>query len=705
MENIQELEQRVELASDATERVDALNDLAWELRNFNPERALLLAGEASRSSELTGYQSGLGYALRTVGWCRMQRSEYGLALSTSRQALHLFEELGDDFGASSALNTIGSVRMFTGKFDDALEAHDRALRLREKIGDVAGQASSLNNIGLVHRRRGELDKALGNCLQARDRFFESGDMAGYHSALSNLGLIYKDLGEYPLAMQSYLQTLSGMSEAEQGTVRAMAYIGIATIHELKEEYASALSYLQDAVQLYRNVVNVHGEAVALNNLGLIHTRLGNPVESERYFRQALERQIKIGNREGESLILNNLGYVYGLQGDSERALEHFERTVQIAHEIGSRPNEIQGLFNIGNLLTREGRPVDALPHLIQGHRLAEETGAGQDIANAHELLHACYKAMGEFERALEHHERYHEQTAKLFNEESDRRLRNMQAVHQVEQSRREAEAYRDKNIELAEMNRALERATMLKSNLLSVTAHDLGSPLSGIQRCVNTLLHETMLSSSVLARIQLIHRAAGDMQTLVHNLLVMAAIEEGDLIVERRTLDLARLAREVVMRNLPAAEGKGQRLVMEIKGCCPVAGDAVRLREVIDNLVNNAIKYSPRDGSISLHLSASGEVVLLVVEDQGPGLTDDDRERLFGRFQRLSARPTGGESSTGLGLWIVGQLVDLHGGSVRVESEPGHGSRFIVEFPVASSASSHFVPDEDNHARESMLIP
>jgi signal transduction histidine kinase len=114
-----------------------------------------------------------------------------------------------------------------------------------------------------------------------------------------------------------------------------------------------------------------------------------------------------------------------------------------------------------------------------------------------------------------------------------------------------------------------------------------------------------------------------------------------------------------------------------------VEGDEDWLRQVLENLLGNAIKYSAERRSIWLEVRRTGDLVRLAVKDEGPGLSDDDKARVFGRFQRLSARPTGGESSTGLGLSIVRQLVERHGGRVYAESEGrGKGATFVVEVPA-----------------------
>ena len=111
--------------------------------------------------------------------------------------------------------------------------------------------------------------------------------------------------------------------------------------------------------------------------------------------------------------------------------------------------------------------------------------------------------------------------------------------------------------------------------------------------------------------------------------------------------------------------------------------DPDRMREAVDNLVSNAIKYSPPGGHIELSLAVDPNRAKIKVRDEGAGLSQDDLSRLFGRFQRLSARPTAGESSTGLGLSIVKRIVELHGGNVDAASDgAGRGSTFTIQLPV-----------------------
>jgi signal transduction histidine kinase len=132
--------------------------------------------------------------------------------------------------------------------------------------------------------------------------------------------------------------------------------------------------------------------------------------------------------------------------------------------------------------------------------------------------------------------------------------------------------------------------------------------------------------------------------------------------------DLAAANRELESRN-------------EVDGACLASVDPDRAWEIVDNLVSNALKFSPPGRRVWVRTGCGAAGVRVEVSDEGPGLTSADRERAFRRFQRLSARPTAGESSTGLGLSIVKTLVELHGGTIAIESEPGAGARFVVDLP------------------------
>lgn len=241
------------------------------------------------------------------------------------------------------------------------------------------------------------------------------------------------------------------------------------------------------------------------------------------------------------------------------------------------------------------------------------------------------------------------------------------------------------NRRLAAQSAELRRANRFKSEILGTIAHDLKNPLGvilGRSEMVSDLLAvDPVPLDGVKAQVGHVREAARRLTGMVDTLIADAMSDALDISVRRDPFDLMLLANDVVEANRPLAERKEHEIAIEgpdtLVACC----DNDRLWEAVDNLVSNAIKYSPPGGRIRVLLAEDGEDALLRVSDTGPGLSPEDAARLFGRFQRLSAKPTGGESSTGLGLSIAKRIVDLHKGEISAEDAAGGGAVFTIRIP------------------------
>jgi len=236
----------------------------------------------------------------------------------------------------------------------------------------------------------------------------------------------------------------------------------------------------------------------------------------------------------------------------------------------------------------------------------------------------------------------------------------------------------------------LQRANGFKNEILGTVAHDLKNPLGvilGRTEMLTELISSQASRESVLAQIEHIRDATRRLTSMVDHLISDAMADAFDISIRRDAVDIGALVGDVVEANQPLAANKQQALAVSAPAHLITMVDADRMREAIDNLVSNAIKYSPIGGKITATVIEHEGMVRIRISDEGAGLSPEDIGRLFGRFQRLSAKPTGGESSTGLGLSIVKRIVDMHGGEVRADSPgPGQGSTFTIVLPVGDAS-------------------
>src|SRR5712691_7979426 len=243
------------------------------------------------------------------------------------------------------------------------------------------------------------------------------------------------------------------------------------------------------------------------------------------------------------------------------------------------------------------------------------------------------------------------------------------------------------NRRLAAQWARLRQANTFKSEILGTVAHDLKNPL-GVILGRTEILKEMAggagaLDDNMQTQIAYIRNAANRLTEMVDDLVSDAMADALDITIRREPVDIAVLVQEVAEANRPLAGRKEQTLTVAAPPNHAAMCDVDRIREAIDNLVSNAVKYSPIGGTVDLLVAQEAGGIIVQIRDQGPGLSPEDISRLFGRFQRLSAKPTAGETSTGLGLSIVKRIVDLHAGQITVESAgPGKGATFKMSLPV-----------------------
>jgi len=236
---------------------------------------------------------------------------------------------------------------------------------------------------------------------------------------------------------------------------------------------------------------------------------------------------------------------------------------------------------------------------------------------------------------------------------------------------------------LDEQNQALTRLNQEKDEFLGITSHNLKNPLSGIQSLSELLYKAEAMTDEERKEIgKTIFESSSEMAKLILNLLDINRIETQGLKPRLATIELGAIMHAVMGYYKEKARAKSLTMECTIHETLMMTTDRGMIEQILDNLLSNAIKYSPHHKAICLSaVKLSNGTVRIEVADEGPGISAEDMQLLFGKFARLSAKPTGQENSTGLGLSIVKRLVEALGGKVWCESELGAGARFVVELP------------------------
>lgn len=235
--------------------------------------------------------------------------------------------------------------------------------------------------------------------------------------------------------------------------------------------------------------------------------------------------------------------------------------------------------------------------------------------------------------------------------------------------------------ELESTNEHLIQLNTEKNEFLGIAAHDLKSPLTVILGCAEMIAHSkdqqrvAKMTDSIIA-------ATTRMRNLISELLDANAIEEGRFASKLEPCDLNRLVGQCVEHNQPAGARKNITLCFGPTPGLWAKADQAATLQILDNLISNALKFSPPMTTVNVHTMPEKDHVVVVVRDQGPGISPEDQKKLFGKYTRLTARPTGGESSTGLGLSIVKKLAEAMKGDVFCASVLGNGASFSLRLPV-----------------------
>jgi len=222
-----------------------------------------------------------------------------------------------------------------------------------------------------------------------------------------------------------------------------------------------------------------------------------------------------------------------------------------------------------------------------------------------------------------------------------------------------------------------------RNQFVSNASHELKTPLSTMKILLENIIYQPEMDSGLRTEFLTdVNREIDRLNLIISDLLTLVSMDSKTTRLNRETFRFADVVKDVAHRLSVVAEKRHQDVKLQVSDSCEMYADMAKLTQVVYNIMDNAIKYTPEGGLIRVRLNRSGRDAILRISDNGPGIPKEDQPHIFDRFYRVDKARSRNTGGTGLGLSIVNQLVLMHGGSVSVQSEEGHGSTFTVELPI-----------------------
>ncbi len=635
--------------------------------------------------------------------------------------------------AFDAVVTRVKATMLTDPRASAEQAHD-AEPLAAGIPDPKARSVALATAawlqGEAFYRLGDLDRSMPLVSRALDlvrRADPGSKLEG--DALLTSGSIHGSRTEVAAALADFQNAHRIFVAAGEKRSQAIALICLAMLYVDARDFTSAQRYLGEALEAYPADP---GLAFAIyNSRGLAFQEQGRFDRAESDFKQALRFAHEAKATNIAAKYVRNIARNQLLAGHLAEA----DHTIAIARAAaGTSADDGKQLDAIAAQAALQHG------HLQEAGQLIDRAFAGIDLArtdlpfrDSHRTAVAVYQRLHRPELALKHLEalkRLDDESTKLAVQTSTAlmaarfdsanqdakiaRLRDAERLRKAREEvqrartertlwlgaagataiviillligirkiRRSRDEVRAANDDLAVTNTALGKALAAKTEFLATTSHEIRTPLNGILGMTQVMLADSALAPTTRDRLTVVHGAGMTMRALVDDILDVAKMETGNLDLETAPFDLRTMLDEASRMWAEQARDKGLTFTVDLDRCPPrVEGDAARVRQIVFNLLSNALKFTTR-GSVTLIAEQAGDGVRVVVTDTGIGIPLAQQEAVFESFRQADTSTTRQFGGTGLGLSICRNLVQAMGGELTLASKPGEGSSFTVVLPL-----------------------
>ncbi|MBX7124253.1 MAG: tetratricopeptide repeat protein [Cyclobacteriaceae bacterium] len=647
----------------------------------------------------------LYHTLNALGF-EYRHAEPDSTIAICRRAFELGKKLQLKRDLSRPLSFIGLAYANEGKFQESFEYHLRAIDVATEQQDSAQIGHAYNNLSRMYFDQGDFQRSYETVLRARDIFLAIHDDSGLAYVYRSISHVHQSQAEIARAIETAQMALALRRKGHDQRTIISSLVELGSIYQSNHQLREAKKYFLEADSLAAHLDDPVTEAEINLGLAELHILEGKDdyamatvKEALRHISSATNIKLYCRARMVQALALKH-------QKKFKLALTPLMEVLETGENSGSVSMQRDACHELSQIHLALGN-VDIARAYESQFRILEQQSHNNRLSQEIERL--------QFQLALEKKEKENERLlmeqsqneAKLSLQRTEnsvliisilgltmllviiwlesrrRRVINKNLLAQNETILQHENIIARHNKELSEQNRHLEELNNDKTMLMNIVAHDLKSPFDRIVGLMGLLQATPGLTAQQEEFVRLAKNVSISSVGLITDILDVSAMSDANRLPVFRMTDCRLLVVEKIRSFQPLAHAKQIQFNHQEEGESVFQTDADYVSRIIDNLISNAIKFSPAGSTISVVLRVSASQLVLSIKDQGPGFSDDDKKQLYGRFKKLSARPTKGESSNGLGLAIVKTLVERLHGTIELDSAVDQGSTFTVILPSA----------------------
>lgn len=674
----------------------------------NSQEAIELATIASEKAKELKLTSLQAKAFEELAYAYDQLGNFIKSDSLYLEAIILYGLNDNQKGISNCWNSVGIHQAIEGNNDSALYIFNLVINLRKELQDSSGLAGAINNVGIIQYRT-------GNYLAAIDTYHESFDIMeminddqGLSEVLTNIGLIHVDRNDYSSAKQYYFKALKYALKVSSKPDLANLYNNIGNLQDQLGEQDSAIYYQQLSFDLYQELNDECGLLYPTIAIGQAYLNKNQLDSARRFLLEGMKKSEACRNIDQMINSYSKMGLIHQASGEMKQAEKLQLKAYNLALETNYNvllKDMSYGLYRLYRKMNNDSKTL----RYLEEYQSLSDSIYSEELKNQSVRLEAEYEFHKE-KQVMEHEAEKRELSLMAeLNYQYEREFFMLGAILIVcgllvitwrySKAKQEAnvkllslnkdihsknEKIESQKAQLETQNEMLSQLNQEKNVLIGVVAHDLRSPLNNIYGLSNLIqLDGDNLTQEQKELLKTMDDATIRLTKMISNVLDVQSIENQEVKLNINTAQLLDVFDKAVSNFKFISAQKNIDIVTELKDKnLSVLVDDIYLLQAIENLLSNAIKFS--DANTQVHLSAyqsSDKSVEICIKDQGPGISEEDQKHLFQRYTQLSASPTAGESSTGLGLSIVKKYVEAMNGTVTCQSELGHGTTFVISLP------------------------